>query len=80
MPEDFRISITNAGGAQAYPIASFTYLLIPTQWQDAKKRQAMTEFLTWMLDKGEPMVQALDYAPLPKAVADKERARIKDIH
>ncbi len=80
MPDDFRISITNADGKQAYPIASFTYLLIPTQWQDAKKRQAITQFLTWMLDKGEPMAQALDYAPLPKAVADKERARIKEIH
>ncbi len=80
MPADFRISITNASGKDAYPISSFTYLLIPTQWQDQTKKDAMVGFLHWMLDKGEPMVTQLDYAPLPKHVADMERAKIKDIH
>ncbi len=80
MPADFRVSITNAAGKDSYPISSFTYLLIPVQWQDQAKKDAMVGFLTWMLDKGESMVEPLDYAPLPKAVAQKERARFKEIH
>ncbi len=80
MPSDFRVSITNAPGKDAYPIASFTYLLVPIQWQDTVRKNAMVGFLQWMLDKGEPMVMQLDYAPLPKHVADMERAKIKDIH
>ena len=79
MPADFRVSITNAAGKDTYPIASFTYLLVPTQWQDQTKKTAMVNFLTWMLNNGEPMVTALNYAPLPKQVAEKERARIKEI-
>ena len=79
MPADFRVSITNAGGKNTYPIASFTYLLVPTQWQDQTKKTAMVNFLTWMLNNGEPMVTALNYAPLPKQVAERERARIKEI-
>ena len=79
MPADFRVSITNAAGKDVYPIASFTYLLVPTQWQDQTKKTAMVNFLTWMLNNGEPMVTALNYAPLPKQVAERERARIKEI-
>ncbi len=78
-PNDFRVSITNAPGKEAYPIASFTYLLIPKQWKDGTKKNAMVEFLNWMLDQGQGMVQSLDYAPLPKEVAEKERAVIKSI-
>ncbi|MGI9104119.1 MAG: phosphate ABC transporter substrate-binding protein PstS [Terriglobales bacterium] len=80
MPDDFRVSITNANGKEAYPVASFTYLLIPTKWQDKAKKDAVVKFLSWMLDKGEPMAKALDYAPLPKPVVDKERSKIKQIH
>ncbi len=79
MPADFRVSITNAPGKDAYPISSFTYLLVPVQWQDQARKNAFVSFLNWMLDKGEGMVTALDYAPLPKQVADKERSKIKDI-
>ena len=79
VPPDFRVSITNASGKDAYPIATFTYLLVPTQWSDQGKKDAMVKFLTWMLDHGEPMVTALDYAPLPKQVAEMERAKIKEI-
>ena len=79
MPEDFRISITNAGGKSSYPISSFTYLLIPTQWQDQTKKNAITSFLNWMLDQGQSMVEQLNYAPLPKQVVQKERAKIKEI-
>jgi len=79
MPEDFRISITNAGGKSSYPISSFTYLLIPTKWQDQTKKTAIVSFLNWMLDQGQSMVEQLNYAPLPKQVLQKERAKIKEI-
>jgi phosphate transport system substrate-binding protein len=79
MPADFRVSITNPAGKDAYPIASFTYLLVPVQWQDQTKKAAMVNFLTWMLNSGEPMVTQLNYAPVPKLVAERERARIKEI-
>jgi phosphate transport system substrate-binding protein len=79
MPADFRVSITNAPGKDAYPIASFTWLLVPVQWKDAAKKQVMVDFLNWMLDQGQGMTSALSYAPLPKEVAEKERARIKEI-
>jgi phosphate transport system substrate-binding protein len=79
MPADFRVSITNASGKSSYPIASFTYLLVPTQWQDQTKKTAMVNFLTWMLKDGEPMATELNYAPVPKLVAERERARIKEI-
>ena len=79
MPPDFRVSITNAPGKDAYPIASFTWLLVPAQWQDGNKSKIMVDFLNWMLDQGQGMVTSLNYAPLPKEVAEKERAVIKTI-
>jgi phosphate transport system substrate-binding protein len=80
MPADYRVSITNAPGADAYPISSFTWLLVPVQWRDQAKGKAMVDFLNWMLDHGESEAQGLNYAPLPRAVADKVRATIKQIH
>jgi phosphate transport system substrate-binding protein len=79
VPPDFRVSITNPSAKDAYPISSFTYLLVPTQWQDQTKKTAMVNFLTWMLNNGEPMVTQLNYAPLPKQVAEMERAKLRDI-
>ena len=79
MPDDFRVSITDAPGKDAYPISSFTWLLVPAQWKDGAKRQIFTDFLNWMLDHGQAMVSQLNYAPLPKDVVEKERARIKQI-
>ena len=79
MPDDFRVSITNAAGKNAYPISSFTYLLIPTQWQDQTKKNAVVTFLNWMLDQGQSMVEPLNYAPLPKQVVQKEKAKIKEL-
>ncbi|HXZ81267.1 MAG TPA: phosphate ABC transporter substrate-binding protein PstS [Terriglobales bacterium] len=79
MPADFRVSITNAPGKEAYPICSFTWLLVPGQWSDASKKTAMVGFLNWMLDNGENEVAELDYAPLPKEVADRVRNTIKQI-
>ena len=79
MPDDFRVSITNAPGPNAYPISSFTWLLVPAEWSDAGKEKAFVDFLTWMVDKGQTMTSALDYAPLPKNVAEKVKARIKQV-
>ena len=79
MPVDFRVSITNPPGKDAYPIASFTWLLVPAQWKDANKEKIMVDFLNWMLDTGEKQTTQLDYAPLPATVAEKVRARIKEI-
>ena len=79
MPEDFRISITNAPGKAAYPIASFTYLLIPTKIDDANKKDIIKGFLTWMLNDGQKEVEALSYARLPKEVVAKELKQISQI-
>lgn len=79
MPDDFRISITNAGGKQAYPIASFTWLLVPRRIEDASKRDAIREFLKWMLISGQDSAVALGYAPLPKGMIAKEQLQIRKI-
>jgi phosphate transport system substrate-binding protein len=72
MPDDFRASITDAPGKYAYPISSFTWLLIPQIISDAPKREALVGFLRWMLGDGQKMAGTLDYAPLPKEVVQKE--------
>jgi phosphate transport system substrate-binding protein len=72
VPDDFRVSITNAPGKDAYPISSFTWLLVPAKIQNAQKRKILTDFLRWMLADGQKLAEPLGYAPLPKAVVDKE--------
>jgi len=79
MPEDFRVSITNAPGKDAYPISSFTWLLIPEKISDPTKKKAIKDFLAWMLADGQTMTSALAYAPLPKAVVAKELKAIAKI-
>ena len=71
MPNDFRVSITNAPGADSYPISSFTWLLIPLQSADPKKGAVLKDFLKWMLEHGESEAAGLTYAPLPASVAIK---------
>jgi phosphate transport system substrate-binding protein len=71
MPADYRVSITNAPGANAYPISSFTYLLIPTHPSDAAKEKVLKDLLSWIVKSGEGEASALSYAPLPQALADK---------
>jgi phosphate transport system substrate-binding protein len=80
MPADFRVSITNAPGKDAYPIASFTWLLVPADWKDKGKQKILVDFLTWMLGQGQTMTAQLDYAPLPDELKKKEREAIKSIH
>jgi phosphate transport system substrate-binding protein len=79
IPDDFRVSITNAPGNDSYPISTFTWLLLPDQFKDANKKKALTDFLAWMLKDGQTMTGALTYAPLPKAVVDKEVKAIAKI-
>ena len=76
MPDDFRVSITNAPGATSYPISSFTWLLIPAQISDATKRDAIKGFLKWMLADGQNFNEGLSYAKLPKPVIEKEKKAI----
>ena len=80
MPDDFRVSITNAPGKDAYPISSFTWLLIPEKIDDAAKKKVITDFLHWMLTDGQNMTEALNYARLPKPVVAKELKAISKIH
>jgi len=80
MPDDYRVSITNADGKNAYPIASFTWLLIPQQSRDASKGKVLHDFLEWMLRDGQSEVAALSYAPLPKEVVKKLKNTVSTIH
>jgi phosphate transport system substrate-binding protein len=77
MPADFRVSITNAPGKDAYPISSFTWLLIPVQSKDAARGKILADFLNWMVTDGQKMTGALSYAPLPDGVVQKEKEAIK---
>jgi len=79
MPDDFRVSITNAPGKDAYPISSFTWLLVPEKIANPVKKKAIKDFLAWMLADGQTMTSALAYAPLPKAVVAKELKAIAKI-
>jgi phosphate transport system substrate-binding protein len=79
MPADFRVSITNAPGKDAYPISSFTWLLIPAQSKDAAKGKMLADFLNWMVADGQKMTSALAYAPLPENVAAKVKEAIKQV-
>jgi phosphate transport system substrate-binding protein len=79
MPADFRVSITNAPGKDAYPISSFTWLLIPQQSKDAAKGKILADFLNWMVTDGQKMTAALSYAPLPDGVVQKVKEAIKQV-
>jgi phosphate transport system substrate-binding protein len=72
MPADFRVSITNAPGANSYPISSFTWLLVPLKSSDPAKAKVLKDMLSWIVKSGESEVSSLSYAPLPQAVVDKE--------
>ena len=79
MPDDFRVSITNAPGKTAYPISSFTWLLIPQKIQDPTKEKVIVDFLHWVLTDGQKYAEPLAYAPLPKSVQAKELKAISKI-
>src|SRR5262252_8818128 len=79
MPADFRVSITNAPGKDAYPISSFTWLLIPVPSKDPAKGKILSDFLNWMVTDGQKMTASLTYAPLPDNVAAKVKEAIKQV-
>jgi phosphate transport system substrate-binding protein len=80
MPADYRVSITNAPGADSYPISSFTWLLIPEQSVDPAKGKVLHNFLEWMLDHGESEAASMTYAPLPAPVIARVRQTINEVH
>src|SRR3984893_10334130 len=79
IPEDFRFSITNAPGDNAYPICGATWLLVYEQQQDATKGKKLVEFLKWAQKDGEKMAKDLDYAPLPESLQARVLKRIEEI-
>jgi len=79
VPDDFRVSITNAPGKDAYPVSSFTWLLVPQNIKDAGKRDVIKDFLNWMLTDGQKLTSALAYAPLPKELVAREQKAVATI-
>jgi phosphate transport system substrate-binding protein len=79
MPDDFRVSITNASGRDAYPMASFTYILVPQDQPDATKAAALVNFLWWAVHDAQKFAEPLEYAPLPKPVVAKVEAKLKSL-
>ena len=79
IPDDFRFSMTNAPGKDAYPICGATWLLVYQQQKDPAKGKKLVEFLKWSIDKGEEMAKNLNYAPLPESVQQRVVKRIDEI-
>src|SRR6185437_11142078 len=79
MPEDLRVSITNAAGPQAYPISSYTYILVYKNQKDAAKGKALIDFLWWGIHDGETFAKELQYAPLPDDIVKRAEAKINSI-
>ena len=78
-PEDLRVSITNASGAQAYPISSYTYILVYKEQRDATKGKALVDFLWWGIHEGENFAKELQYAPLPDDIVKRAEGKISSI-
>lgn len=78
-PEDLRVSITNASGANVYPISSYTYILVYKDQKDAVKGKALVDFLWWATHDGEGFANALSYAPLPKEVIARVETKLNSI-
>jgi len=78
-PEDLRVSITNATGATAYPISSYTYILAYKDQKDANKGKALVDFLWWGIHDGESFAKDLQYAPLPSEIVKRAEAKISSI-
>ena len=82
LPEnsDFRLSIVNAPGAAAYPIASFTWIVLYQNQADADKGRKLLDFLRWALREGDASAAALDYAPLPAAMDERLTKRLETVN
>ena len=79
MPADFRVSITNAAGPGAYPVSSFTWLLLYENPKDTAQSKAMVEFVKWALTDGQQFASQLGYAPLPADVVKQELASLEKV-
>ncbi len=79
MPEDFRVSITNAPGSGVYPVSSFTWLLLYENPKDKAQAKIMVDFVKWALSDGQKFAGGLGYAPLPEAVIKLELAALQKI-
>jgi phosphate transport system substrate-binding protein len=78
-PDDLRVSITNAPGPQAYPISSYTYILVYKEQKDARKGKALVDFLWWGIHDGESHAKELQYAPLPADIVKRAEAKLNSI-
>jgi len=79
LPEDFKVSLTDAAGKTAWPVASFTYLLVKKNQTDPRKGEALVRFLWWATHDGQKLAAPLDYAPLPAAVVAQVEKALKGI-
>jgi phosphate transport system substrate-binding protein len=79
MPDDLRVSITNAAGPDAYPISSYTYVLLYKNQKDAAKGKALVNFLWWGIHDGESFAKDLQYAPLPADIVKRAEAKINSV-
>ncbi len=80
MPDDYRVSIVNADGSEAYPIATFTWLLVYENAYDEQKGEKLAQFLWWAIHEGAEMARELQYAPLPLPVVEKLVVTLKKLH
>jgi phosphate transport system substrate-binding protein len=78
-PDDLRVSITNSAGANAYPIASYTYILAYKDQKSAEQGKALVDFLWWGIHDGEQFAKELQYAPLPVEIVTRAEAKINSI-
>jgi len=78
-PDDLRVSITNAQGAQVYPISSYTYILVYKDQKDAAKGKAVVDFLWWGIHDGENFAKDLHYAALPADIVKRTEAKLNSI-
>jgi phosphate transport system substrate-binding protein len=78
-PEDLRVSITNSTGENAYPIASYTYILAYKNQKDAAKGKALVDFLWWGIHDGQQYAKDLLYAPLPTEIVKRAEAKLKSV-
>src|SRR5205807_9558334 len=78
-PDDLRVSITNASGAGAYPISSYTYILAYHNQQDAAKGKALVDFLWWAIHDGEKFAQGVQYARLPDEIVKRAETKVNSI-
>jgi len=76
---DFRVSITDSPGADAFPISSFTWLLVRKTYPDAAKARELVKFIWWAINDGQAQAPRLGYAPLPKAMTPWIEARLKSV-